>query len=311
MTLLAVICTIAVSYLASKTSSGMARDIRSKLFRKVENFSNVEFDSFSTASLITRSTNDITQVQTAIYMIVRMVAYAPIIGIGGIIRALQKSREMWWLIGIAVAVLIVMISIVFIFTLPKFKIMQKLTDRLNLVARESLSGMLVIRAFNMEDYEEKRFDKANIDLTAVSLFVTRVFVIMMPFMMLILNGLMIGIIWVGAHKVAELSMQVGDMMAFLQYAMQIVMAFLMLTIMFIVLPRAFVAGNRISEVLETDPVIKDPIEPKQFSVPFEGKIEFRDVSFRYPGAKKNVLDNVSFTAQPGQTTAFIGSTGCG
>ncbi|NPD87913.1 MAG: ABC transporter ATP-binding protein [Asgard group archaeon] len=311
MTLLAVICTIAVSYLASKTSAGMARDIRSNLFRKVENFSSIEFDSFSTASLITRSTNDVTQVQTAIYMIVRMVAYAPILGIGGIIRALQKSREMWWLIGVAVLALIIMISIVFTVSLPKFKIMQKLTDRINLVARENLTGMLVIRAFNMEEYEEKRFDKANIDLTAVSLFVIRVFVIMMPFMMLILNGLMIGIIWVGAQRVSELSMQVGDMMAFLQYAMQIVMAFLMLTMMFIVLPRAFVAGNRISEVLETDPVIKDHPEPKKFSKPFKGKVEFRNVSFNYPGAKKRVLENISFTAEPGQTTAFIGATGSG
>ena len=311
MTLLAVICTIAVSYLASKTSAGMARDIRSDQFKKVENFSSIEFDSFSTASLITRSTNDVTQVQTAIYMIVRLVAYAPILGIGGIIRALQRSRDMWWLIGVAVLVLVVMISIVFTVSLPKFKIMQKLTDRLNLVARENLTGMLVIRAFNMEKYEEKRFDKANIDLTAVSLFVIRVFVIMMPFMMLTLNGLMIGIIWVGAHRVAELSMQVGDMMAFLQYAMQIVMAFLMLTMMFVVLPRAFVAGNRISEVLETEPVIKDPIEPKRFSEPFKGEIEFRNVSFQYPGAKKKVLENVSFVAQPGQTTAFIGATGSG
>ena len=311
MTLLAVICTISVSYLASKTSSGMARDIRSNLFRKVESFSSIEFDSFSTASLITRSTNDVTQVQNAIYMIVRLVAYAPILGIGGIIRALQKSRDMWWLIGVAVLVLIIMISIVFVVSLPKFKIMQKLTDRLNLVARENLTGMLVIRAFNMEKYEEKRFDKANLDLTAVSLFVIRVFVIMMPFMMLILNGLSIGIIWVGAQRVADLSMQVGDMMAFLQYAMQIVFSFLMLTMMFIILPRAFVAGNRINEVLVTEPVIKDPLEPKKFSDPFKGKIEFRDVSFKYPGAKKNVLENISFTAQPGQITAFIGATGSG
>lgn len=311
MTLLAVICTIAVSYLASKTSAGMARDIRSDQFKKVENFSSIEFDSFSTASLITRSTNDVTQVQTAIYMIVRLVAYAPILGIGGIIRALQRSRDMWWLIGVAVLVLVVMISIVFTVSLPKFKIMQKLTDRLNLVARENLTGMLVIRAFNMEKYEEKRFDKANIDLTAVSLFVVRVFVIMMPFMMLTLNGLMMGIIWVGADRVAELQMGVGDMMAFLQYAMQIVMAFLMLTMMFIVLPRAFVAGNRISEVLETEPVIKDPLKPKRFSEPFKGEVEFRNVSFHYPGAKKKVLENISFVAQPGQTTAFIGATGSG
>lgn len=311
MTLLAVICTISVSFLASRTSAGMARDIRSNLFRKVESFSSVEFDNFSTASLITRSTNDVTQVQMAVYMIVRLVAYAPILGIGGIIRALQKSRSMWWLIGVAVAVLIVLVGIVFVLTLPKFKKMQKLTDRLNLVARENLSGMLVIRAFNMEKYEENRFDRANIDLTAVSLYVIRVFVIMMPFMMLVMNGLTVSIIWVGANKVAEASMQVGDMIAFLQYAMQIVFAFLMLTMMFIILPRAFVAGNRISEVLATEPVIKDSQEPKKFGKPFKGKIEFRNVTFRYPGAKKNVLQNVSFIAEPGQTTAFIGATGSG
>ncbi len=311
MTLLAVICTISVSFLASRTAAGMARDIRSDLFRKVESFSSIEFDSFSTASLITRSTNDVTQVQGAIYMIVRLVAYAPILGIGGIIRALQKSRSMWWLIGVAVLVLIVLIGIVFVLTLPKFKIMQKLTDRLNLVARESLSGMLVIRAFNMEKYEENRFDKANIDLTSVSLFVTRVFVIMMPFMMLIMNGLVVGIIWVGSHKVSEAAMQVGDMMAFMQYAMQIVFAFLMLTMMFIMIPRAFVAGNRIQEVLATEPVIKDPQEPEEFDKPFKGKVEFRNVSFRYPGAKKNVLQDISFTAESGQTTAFIGATGSG
>jgi ATP-binding cassette subfamily B protein len=311
MTLLAVICTISVSYLASKTSAGVARDIRSNLFRKVESFSSIEFDSFSTASLITRSTNDVTQVQNAIYMIVRMVAYAPILGIGGIIRALQTSREMWWLIGVAVAVLIVLILIVFAVSLPKFKMMQQLTDRVNLVARESLTGMLVIRAFNMEKYEEERFDKANMDLTAVSLFVIRVFVIMMPFMMLVLNGLMMGIIWKGSHLVSDFSIGVGDMMAFLQYAMQIVMSFLMLTMMFIILPRAFVAGNRISEVLDTDPVIEDPQQPKEFKKPFRGKVEFRNVSFNYPGAKKRVLDNISFTAEPGQTTAFIGATGSG
>ena len=311
MTLLAVICTIAVSYLASRTSAGMARDIRSNLFKKVESFSSIEFDSFSTASLITRTTNDITQVQMAIYMIVRMVFYAPILGIGGIVRALQKSRSMWWLIGVAVFALVGLIMIVFIIALPKFKIIQKLTDRLNLVARENLSGMLVIRAFNMEKHEEKRFDKANIDLTAVSLFVIRVMVIMMPFMMLIMNGLSISIIWVGAHKVADGAMQVGDMMAILQYSMQIVFAFLMLTMMFIILPRAVVAGNRIHDVLQVKTVINDPEEPKKFADPFKGSIEFRDVTFNYPGAKKSVLQNISFTAEPGQTTAFIGATGSG
>jgi len=311
MTFLAVICTIAVSYLASRTSSGMARDIRSDLFRKVESFSSIELDSFSTASLITRTTNDITQVQMALYMIVRMVFYAPILGIGGIIRALQKSRSMWWLIGVAVFALVGLIMIVFVVALPKFKIIQKLTDRLNLVARENLTGMLVVRAFNREKHEEKRFDVANIDLTAVSLFVIRVMVIMMPFMMLIMNGLSVSIIWVGAHNVADGAMQVGDMMAFLQYSMQIVFAFLMLTMMFIILPRAVVAGNRIQDVLKTEPVIRDPEDPKKFAEPFKGSIEFRNVTFNYPGAKKSVLQDISFTAEPGQTTAFIGATGSG
>jgi ATP-binding cassette subfamily B protein len=311
MTLLAVLCTISVSYLASRSSAGMARDIRSSLFQKVESFSSVEFDKFSTASLITRTTNDITQVQMALYMIIRMVFYAPILGVGGIVRALQKSKEMWWLIGLAVAILIGLILIVFIIALPRFKIIQKLTDRLNLVAREGLTGMLVIRAFNREKHEEDRFDKANIDLTAVNLFVIRIMVILMPFMMLVMNGLMISIIWVGAHKVADGLLLVGEMMAFMQYAMQIVFAFLMLTMMFIILPRAVVAGNRVQEVLKTEPIINDPEDPKEFPKPFKGSIEFRDVTFNYPGAKKNILQNISFTAKQGETTAFIGATGSG
>ncbi|MCK4973482.1 MAG: ABC transporter ATP-binding protein, partial [Candidatus Heimdallarchaeota archaeon] len=232
MTLLAVICTIAVSYLASRTAAGMARDIRSDVFKKIENFSSTEFDKFSTASLITRSTNDVTQIQSVTYMIVRMVFYAPILGVGGVIRALNKSTSMWWIIAVAVLVLVVLIVIVFFIALPKFQAMQKLTDRINLVARESLSGMLVIRAFNKEKFEEKRFDKANLDITAVILFINRLMVILMPFMMLVLNGLSLGIIWIGAHQVAEAAMQVGDMMAFMQYAMQIVFAFLMMSMMF-------------------------------------------------------------------------------
>ena len=311
MTLLAVICTIAVSYLASRTAAGMARDIRSDVFKKVENFSSTEFDKFSTASLITRSTNDVTQIQSVVYMIVRMVFYAPILGVGGVIRALNKSTSMWWIIAVAVLVLVILIVIVFFIALPKFQAMQKLTDRINLVARESLSGMLVIRAFNKEKFEENRFDKANLDITAVSLFINRLMVILMPFMMLVMNGLSLGIIWIGSHQVAEAAMQVGDMMAFMQYAMQIVFAFLMLTMMFIILPRAVVSGKRINEVLVTEPVINDPENPKTFPDSFKGTIEFRDVSFRYPGAKKSALENINFTAKPGETTAFIGSTGSG
>ncbi len=304
-------CTIAVGFLASRTAAGAARDIRKDTFAKVESFSSAEFDEFSTASLITRSTNDVTQVQMVIFMIIRLVFYAPIIGIGGVIRAIDKSANMWWIIAVAVVALLSLILTVFSISLPKFKIMQSLIDRLNLVTRENLSGMMVIRAFNKQEDEEERFDRANRDLTDTSLFVARVMVTMMPVMMLLMNGLSLGIIWVGAHQVAQANMQVGDMMAFMQYAMQIVFAFLMMSMMFIFLPRAAVSGGRIADVLETELVITDPEDPKQFRDPFTGEIEFRDVSFRYPGALEDVLHSISFTARPGQTTAFIGSTGCG
>lgn len=266
---------------------------------------------FSTASLITRSTNDITQVQTVTYMIIRLVFFAPIIGIGGVIRAIDKSPNMWWIIAVAVITLLGLIVIVFSISLPKFKIIQSLIDRLNLVTRENLSGMMVIRAFNKQDDEKVRFDKANRDLTDTSLFVARVMVTMMPLMMLVMNGLTLAIIWVGSHQVAEATMQVGDMIAFMQYAMQIVMAFLMMSMMFIFLPRAAVSGDRIADVLETELVIKDPDDPKAFPDPFIGQIEFRDVSFRYPAALDDVIQDINFTARPGEITAFIGSTGCG
>jgi len=246
-----------------------------------------------------------------VIMVMRMVFYAPIIGVGGIIRAIGKSANMWWIIALAVVVLLGLILTVFSIALPKFKIIQNLIDRLNLVTRENLSGMMVIRAFNMQGFEENRFDKANKDLTSNSLFINRVMVIMMPFMMLIMNGVSLLIIWVGAHQVAQSAMQVGDMMAFMQYAMQIVFAFLMLSMMFIILPRASVSGGRIADVLETEPTIKDPQEPRQFNQPFVGKVEFRNVCFRYPGALEDVLHDISFTAKTGQTTAFLGSTGSG
>ena len=311
LALLSGVCTITVGYLSAKTAAGTAREIRRDVFRKVESFSNTELNTFSTASLITRSTNDVTQVQMVVMLIVRMVFYAPIMGVGGVIRAVGKGGSMWWIIAVAVMVLIGLVVIVISIALPKFKIIQKLIDRINLVARENLSGMMVIRAFNMQAFEEDRFDKANLELTAVSLFINRLMVIMMPLMMLIMNGLSMAIIWVGAHQVAEANMQVGDMMAFIQYAMQIVMSFLMLTMLFIFLPRASVSGDRIADVLGTDPVIRDPEQPVQFSGSSRGLIEFRDVSFRYPDALENVLCNITFTAEPGQTTAFIGSTGCG
>jgi ATP-binding cassette subfamily B multidrug efflux pump len=311
LTLLSVFCTIVVGFLAAKIAAGAARDIRRDVFEKVEHFSNAEFDKFSTASLITRTTNDVTQLQMVTMMMVRMVFYAPIMGVGGIIRALAKDSSMWWIIAVAVLVLVSMVGTIFTIALPKFRIIQKLVDRLNLVARENLSGMMVIRAFNKQEFEENRFDLANLDLTAVSLFVNRVMVFMMPMMMLIMNGVSIAIIWVGSHQVAAGNMQVGDMMAFLQYTMQIVFSFLMLSMMFIMLPRASVSGDRIAEVLETELSIRDSQEPKKFAESFKGTIEFRNVSFRYPGADDDILHDITFTAHPGQTTAFIGSTGSG
>jgi ATP-binding cassette subfamily B protein len=311
VTLLSAACTIIVGFLSARTAAGLARDLRRNVFQKVESFSSTEFDKFSTASLITRSTNDVTQIQMVVIMMMRMVIYAPIIGVGGVIRALGKTTSMWWIIALAVVVLLGLILTVFAIALPKFKSIQNLIDRLNLVTRENLSGMMVIRAFNMQPFEENRFDKANMNLTSTFLFINRIMVVMMPVMMLVMNGLMLLIIWVGAHEVAQSQMQVGDMMAFMQYAMQIVFAFLMLAMMFIILPRAAVSGDRIADVLETEPVIKDPQEPKCFSEPFKGTIEFRDVCFRYPGAEEDVLHDITFTAQPGQTTAFIGTTGSG
>ena len=311
LTLLSVACTISVGFLSARIAAGLARDLRRNIFQRVESFSSTEFNKFSTASLITRSTNDITQIQTVVVMMMRMVIYAPIIGVGGIIRALAKSASMWWIIALAVIVLLGLIATIFSIALPRFKVVQNLIDQLNLVTRENLSGMMVIRSFNMQGFEEKRFDKANVDLTSVSLFINRIMVVMMPVMMLIMNGVSVLIIWVGAHQVANSQIQVGDMIAFMQYALQIVFAFLMLSIMFIILPRASVSADRIADVLETDPQIKDLENPRQFSSPFRGTIEFRNVNFRYPGAEEDILHDISFTAKPGQTTAFIGTTGSG
>ena len=311
LTLLSAVSTVAVGYFAARTAGGLSRDLRKKVFDKVENFSNAEFDKFSTASLITRSTNDITQIQMLVIMLMRIVLYAPILGIGGIFRALAKSTSMSWIIAVAIIVLLSIILVVFSIALPRFRIIQKLIDRLSLVTRENLSGMMVIRAFNTQKFEEDRFDRANIDLTSTNLFINRIMVIMMPIMMLIMNGLSLLIIWVGAHQVAQSNMQVGDMMAFLQYAMMIVMAFLMMSIMFIMVPRASVSAGRVAEVLESSSIINDPKDAKQFDSTLYGVVEFKNVSFRYPGAEEDVLHDVSFTTKPGQTTAFIGSTGSG
>lgn len=313
MTLGSMVSVILVGLLAARISAGAARQLRHDVFSKVINFTNAEFDTFSTASLITRSTNDITQMQMVTFMSLRMLLFAPIMGGGGVIRALGKAPSMAWIIGLAVLVLIGMIAVIFSIALPRFQLMQKLVDRLNLVARENLSGLMVVRAFNREQFEEQRFDRANRDLTGVSLFVNRLMVIMMPFMMILMNVLSISIIWIGSHRAAQASMQVGDMMAFMQYAMQIVMSFMMLSMMFIILPRAAISANRIAEVLETKETIKDPEQPaaRKAAVRPRGTVEFRDVSFRYPGADTDVLCHISFTAPAGKTTGIIGPTGAG
>jgi ATP-binding cassette subfamily B multidrug efflux pump len=302
---------VGVGFLASKTSAGLSRDLRNNVFTKVESFSNKELDKFSTASLITRTTNDITQIQMLVVMLVRMIFYAPIMGVGGIIKAVEKSSSMSWIIAVAVIALLGLIAAVFVVSLPKFKVIQKLVDRLNLVTRENLSGMMVIRAFNTQKFEEQRFDKANRDLTDTNLFVNRVMVVMYPTMMLIMNGVTLLIVWVGAHQIEQSSMQVGDMMAFMQYVMQIIFAFLMMSFMFIMVPRASVAAHRIAEVLETQPGIVDPNVAKDFDKNLKGVVEFKNVCFRYNGAEENMLKNISFKAQPGQITAIIGPTGSG
>lgn len=311
ISLLSAICTICVGFIAAKIAAGASQSMRIDLFEKVENFSNAEFDKFSTSSLITRTTNDITQIQTLVVMLIRMVFYAPIMGIGGFVHALAKSKSMSWIIGLSVLMLICIMMVVFTVAMPKFKIIQTLIDKLNLVVRENLDGMLVIRAFNTQKFEEDRFDKANRDLTDTNLFVNRVMVGMMPAMMLLMNLITVLIIWVGSKQVSAFKMDVGDMMAYMQYVIQIIFAFLMMSMMFILIPRASVSAQRIADVLETEPSIKtDPSSVKELK-DCKGVIEFRNVCFAYPGAKEDVLHNISFTAKPSQTTAFIGSTGSG
>ena len=311
LTLLSVLCNIGVGFLSSRIAAGFSRNLRKAVFSKVESFSSGEFEKFSTASLITRTTNDITQIQMVVIMMVRMVFYAPIIGVGGVMRAISKDSSMWWILALAVGILILLIFIIFNIAVPKFKIIQSLIDRLNLITRENLSGMMVIRAFNRQDFELKRFDKANRDLTSTSLFVNRVMAVMMPIMMLVLNGISLLIIWVGGKQVAASNMQVGDILAFMQYGMQIIFAFLMLSVMFIILPRAQVSANRIADVLETEPSIVDPENPQSFPPDGKGLLEFRNVSFRYPDAEEYILHDISFVAQPGKVTGIIGPTGSG
>lgn len=303
---------ILAGMLASYTSAGVGRDLRDKVFKKVVSFSNSEIEQFSTASLITRSTNDIQQIQMVEVMLLRMVLYAPIIGIGGVVKVASTRTGMGWIIGVAVGAIILVVGILMSVTLPKFKKMQSLVDRLNLVSREILTGVSVIRAFSREKFEEKRFEGANKDLMKTQLFTSRVMSMMMPVMMLIMNCITVAIVWFGSKGVDLGNLQVGDMMAFITYTMQIVMAFLMITMVSIMLPRAGVAAGRIDEVLNTKAEILDPEKPKDDSkAQWKGEIVFEDVSFRYPGADENAIQDISFTAEPGKTTAIIGSTGCG
>ena len=304
------IVSMIVGFLASKVGASTGRDLRGKVFRKVVEFSNGEFDKFSTASLITRSTNDIQQIQMLTVMILRMVLYAPIMGIGGVFKVFHTNVSMSWIIGLAVVLIAMVVMVLFVVAMPKFKILQNLVDRLNLVTREILTGLPVIRAFSTEKHEEERFDQANKDLTNTNLFVNRAMTFMMPTMMLIMNAISILIVWVGANGINDGQMQVGDMMAFIQYTMQIIMAFLMICMISIMLPRAAVSATRVDEVLTSTTLINDPKQPKHLK---EGKgmVEFNHVSFRYPGAEEDVLHDISFTAKPGETTAIIGSTGSG
>lgn len=308
--LLGVLAAVLVGFFASRISSGVAKQMRSDVFRKVESFSNTEFDKFSTASLITRTTNDVTQVQMLISMGLRLMCYAPIMGVGGIIFALQKSVSLSWIIALAVIVLLGLVIVLLNVAMPKFKSLQRLTDRLNLVSRENLSGMLVVRAFTNEKFEEARFDKANEDLTRTNRFTQRVMSLTMPIMMLIMNLVTLLIMWVGGHAIAESTMQVGDMMAYIQYTMQIIMSFLMISMIFIMVPRAMVSADRVQEVLTTELSIKEPENPVALGNE-SGELRFDDVSFRYGNAEEDTLSHISFTAKPGQTTAFIGATGAG
>lgn len=311
LALAAMLATIIVTLLASRTAAGVAKNLRNDVFQKVVSFSNQEFEKFSTASLITRSTNDIQQIQMLLVLLLRIVFYAPIVAVGGCVMALQKNSSMFWVIGVAMVAVLSLVVVLFSITMPRFKLMQKLVDKLNLVSREILSGLWVIRAFGTQKYEEKRFDGVNRDLTKTNLFVNRVMTCMMPAMMLTMNAVTVLIVWVGADKINAGGMQVGDLMAFIQYTMQIVMSFLMISMMSIMLPRATVSANRIQEVLETEVEIADPARPEDFVPSKTGEVEFQDVSFRYPGADEDVLENITFTAKKGETTAFIGSTGSG
>jgi ATP-binding cassette subfamily B protein len=311
ITLLGAVCSIATGYFAARIAAFTARDMRADVFKRVQTFSNSELDNFSPASLITRTTNDITQIQMLLVMLVRMLFYAAIMGVGGAIKAVSESRNLSWIIVGAVLALVMLIVVLFTVVMPKMRKMQTLVDKVNLISRENLEGLLVIRAFNSQKFEEARFDDANRALTENGLFINRAMTIMMPTMMFIMNVTTVLIVWIGAQQIAAMALDIGKMMAFMQYAMQIIMAFLMLSIMFILIPRATVSANRIKEVLETGTTVKDKknaIRPRENFVP---DIEYENVTFCYPGSDQPVLKNISFKAKHGETTAFIGVTGSG
>ena len=311
ITILSVVASITVGFLASRVGASLGRTLRSKTFEKVMRFSSKEMTEFSTASLITRSTNDIQQIQQMTVMMLRMVFFAPFMAIGGIYKALSTNASMAWIIGVAVLGVVVIVGILFATVMPRFKKLQNLVDRLNLVTREILTGLPVIRAFSTERFEEKRFDGVNKDLTKVNMFVNRMMSCMMPAMMLVMNAISVLIVWVGAKNIDTGAMQVGDMMAFIQYTMQIVMSFLMISMISVMLPRAAVSANRINEVLEKDIIIKEDKNPQAFDASKKGLVEFKNVSFKYPDADEDILHDINFTANSGETTAFIGSTGSG
>ena len=310
LALLGMVASIMVAFLASRVGASAGRDLRSGVFHKVVGFSNNEFNHFSTASLITRSTNDIQQIQMLIVMLLRMVLYAPILAIGGVLQVMKTNVSMSWIIGLAVIIIAFVVLLLFL-VMPKFKVLQNLVDKLNLVTREILTGLPVIRAFSTEKHEEERFDDANRTLTKTNLFVNRAMTSMMPVMMLVMNGVSVLIVWTGAHGISDGQMQVGDMMAFIQYTMQIIMGFLMLCMISIMLPRAAVAADRVEEVLKSETMIHDPKQEKHFPEDGKGVLTFDHVSFRYPGADEDVLEDITFTAKPSETTAIIGSTGSG
>ena len=311
LAILLTVCAISAGFCMARLGAGVGRDLRRGVFRKVSYFNNNEMDQFSGASLITRSTNDITQVQNFLSIGLRMMCFAPIMGIGGLIMGLSKCLNLAWVLALALIVMLGLILTLFAVAMPRFKKMQTLIDRLNLVSREELSGLMVVRAFSNQPFMQNRFEKANKDLTGNTLFVNRAMVTMMPFMMLVMNGLSLLIVWFGGKQIAASNLQVGDMMAFIQYAMQVIMSFLFISMMFIMVPRASVSAERINEVLTCESTVADPAQPTEMNHPVKGVVEFKDVSFRYEGADANVLEHVSFTARPGETVAFIGATGSG